>query len=184
LKLFDLKKTAQRVELDYLAPPRRATWPGMVVLAIAVAVSGVLLTRYRDAQLEVLRLEAASGLIAPQRAARPVTPARLEDEARSAETVVRQLTVPWAALIRTIEQAATKEVAILQLQPDAEQRILRLTAEARSRDAMFDYLRRLSQARGLAEVHLVSHQVQRDDPQQPIQFAVQAAMRGLEATAR
>jgi Tfp pilus assembly protein PilN len=176
-----MKISAQRVELDYVAPVRRPSWPGLVVLALAVAASGVLLTRYRDAQLEVLRLEAASGLVAPQRAAaRAVTPARLEDEARSAEAVVRQLTVPWAALIRTIEQAATKEVAILQLQPDAEQRVLRLTAEARSRDAMFDYLRRLSQARGLAEVHLVSHQVQRDDPQQPIQFAVQAAMRDLK----
>lgn len=171
---------AQRVELDYVAPPRRASWPGILVLAIALAAAGVLLTRYRDAQIEMVRLEAASGLAAPQRAAaRPIAPARLEDEARSAEAVVRQLTVPWAALIRAIEQAATKEVAILQLQPDAEQRILRLTAEARSRDAMFDYLRRLSQAHGLAEVHLVSHQVQRDDPQQPIQFAVQAAMRDL-----
>jgi Tfp pilus assembly protein PilN len=164
-----------------VAPVHRPSWPGLLVLAIAVAVAGVLLARYRDAQLEVLRLEAASGLAAPQRAAaRPVTPARLEDEARSAEAVVRQLTVPWAALIRTIEQAATKEVAILQLQPDAEQRVLRLTAEARSREAMFDYLRRLSAARGLAEVHLVSHQVQRDDPQHPIQFAVQAAMKDLK----
>jgi hypothetical protein len=177
--------SAQRVELDYVAPVRRASWPGMLVLVLAIAIAGVLLARYRDVQLEVVRLEAASGLIAPPRAAaRPVTPARLEDEARNAEAVVRQLTVPWAALIRTIEQAATREVAILQLQPDAEQRVLRLTAEARSREAMFDYLRRLSHARGLAEVHLVSHQVQRDDPQQPIQFAVQAAMRGLEATPR
>jgi len=177
--------SAQRVELDYIAPARRASWPGILVLVLAVAVAGVLLERYRDVQHEVLRLEAASGLIAPPRAAaRPITPARLDDEARGAEAVVRQLTVPWAALIRTIEQAATREVAILQLQPDAEQRVLRLTAEARSREAMFDYLRRLSQARGLAEVHLVSHQVQRDDPQQPIQFAVQAAMRGLEASAR
>ena len=176
--------STQRVELDYIAPARRASWPGILVLVLAVAVAGVLLARYRDVQHEVLRLEAASGLIAPPRAARPVTPARLDDEARNAEAVVRQLTVPWAALIRTIEQAATREVAILQLQPDAEQRVLRLTAEARSREAMFDYLRRLSQARGLAEVHLVSHQVQRDDPQQPIQFAVQAAMRGLEASAR
>jgi len=177
--------STQRVELDYIAPARRASWPGLLILGISIVMAGYLVTRYRDAQIEVVRLEAASGLIAPQRAAaKPVTPARLEEEARSAEAVVRQLTVPWASLIRTIEQAATKEVAILQLQPDAEQRMLRLTAEARSRDAMFDYLRRLSQARGLAEVHLVSHQVQRDDPQQPIQFAVQAAMRGLEATAR
>jgi hypothetical protein len=178
------KINAQRVELDYVAPLRDPSWPGLVVLALALACAGILMARYRDAQLEVLRLEAVSGLIAPQRAAAPVTQVSLDDATRNAETVVRQLTVPWAALIRTIEQAATKEVAILQLQPDAEQRVLRLTAEARSREAMFDYLRRLSQAHGLAEVHLVSHQVQRDDPQQPIQFAVQAAMRGLDATAR
>jgi hypothetical protein len=28
-------------------------------------------------------------------------------------------------------------------------------------------------------VHLVSHQVQRDDPQRPIQFSVQASMREM-----
>jgi Tfp pilus assembly protein PilN len=93
--------------------------------------------------------------------------------------VVRQLTLPWAALIGTIEQAASRDVAILQLQPDAEQRLLRLTAEARDREAMFEYLRRLGSAQGLAEVHLVSHQVQREDPQRPIQFAVQAAIKDL-----
>jgi hypothetical protein len=27
-------------------------------------------------------------------------------------------------------------------------------------------------------VHLVGHQVQRDDPQRPIQFSVQASLRG------
>jgi len=81
------------------------------------------------------------------------------------------------ALIGTLEQAATREVAILQLQPDAEQRLLRLSAEARDREAMFEYLRRLGAAPGLAEVHLVSHQVQLEDPQRPIQFAVQARIR-------
>jgi Tfp pilus assembly protein PilN len=163
--------------LDYVAPARRAWWPGVLVLAIALAVAAGLLARYRDAQLEVVRLEAENGLTVDRPAARVVPPARLDDEARAAEAVVRQLTVPWAAFLGAVEQTATREVAILQLQPDAEQRVLRLTAEARSREAMFEYLRRLSAARGLSEVHLVSHQVQRDDPQRPIQFAVQAALR-------
>jgi Tfp pilus assembly protein PilN len=91
--------------------------------------------------------------------------------------VVRQLTLPWAALIGTLEQAATREVAILQLQPDAEQRLVRLSGEARDREAMFQYLRRLSAAPGLGDVHLVSHQVQLEDPQRPIQFAVQATLK-------
>lgn len=166
------------VELDYIAPPRRQLWPGFVVLAVSVALAGGLLVRYRDASREVVRLETESGLIAPQRGAAPAVPKeRLEEQAKNAASVVRQLTLPWAALIGTLEQAASREVAILQLQPDAEQRLLRLSAEARDREAMFEYLRRLGAAPGLAEVHLVSHQVQLEDPQRPIQFAVQARIR-------
>ena len=151
-----------------------------MVLAVSVAVAGGMLERYRDAKQEVVRLEAASGLIAPERRpARAVSKERLEEEAKLAEAVVRQLTLPWGALIGTIEQVATRDVAILQLQPDAEQRLLRLTAEARDREAMFEYLRRLSGARGLGEVHLVSHQVREEDPQRPIQFSIQAAIKEL-----
>jgi Tfp pilus assembly protein PilN len=125
----------------------------------------------------VARLETQSGLIVPERPAKPIPREKIEEEARNAEAVVRQLTLPWAALIGTIEQAATREVAILQLQPDADTRLLRLTAETRQRDAMFDFVRRLAASPGLADVHLVSHQVQREDPQQPLQFSIQASIR-------
>jgi hypothetical protein len=173
-----VRSGAQRVELDYIAPPRRPLWPGLVVLALSLAVAAHLAARYRDARHEVVRLETESGMIAPERRpVRAVSRERLEDEAKSAEAVVRQLTVPWATLIATVEEAATRDVAILQLQPDAESRLLKLTAEARHRDAMFEYVRRLSAAKGLTEVHLVSHQLQREDPQRPIQFSVQGHLR-------
>ena len=108
----------------------------------------------------------------------PVLPKeRLDEETRGAEAVVRELTLPWGPLVRALEDAATREVAILQLQPDAQQRTLRVTAEARSREAMFDYMRRLAASRTLAGAHLVSHQVQRDDPLRPIQFSVLATLR-------
>jgi Tfp pilus assembly protein PilN len=147
------------------------------VLALSIAVAAWLGARYRDAQFEVVRLHAQSGLIAPERPARAIPREKLEEEARQAEAVVRQLTLPWPALIGTIEQAATREVAILQLQPDADTRVLRLTAETRHREAMFHFLRRLGAAPGLAEVHLVSHQVQREDPLHPVQFSIQATIR-------
>jgi Tfp pilus assembly protein PilN len=112
-----------------------------------------------------------------ERPAKPIPRERVEEEARNAESVVRQLTLPWAALISTIEQAVTGDVAILQLQPDAENRLLRLTAETRQREAMFSFVRRLGEAPLLTDVHLVSHQVQREDPQHPVQFSVQASIR-------
>jgi hypothetical protein len=151
-----------------------------VVLVVALAVAGGLLGRYRDLQQQLAGLQTESGLVAPDaRAGRPIPKERIEEESRSAEAVVRQLTLPWATLIATIEQAATRDVAILQLQPDADQRVLRLMAEARNRDAMFEYVRRLGSAKGLGEVHIVNHQVQREDPQRPIHFSVQAAIRDL-----
>lgn len=144
---------------------------------VALAIAGGLGLRYRDARQEVVRLEAQVGLVLDARPARAVPKERLDEQAKSAEAVVRALTLPWAGLVGAIEQAATKDVAILQLQPDADQHLLRLTAEARHRDAMFEYLRRLGAARELANVVLVSHQVQQEDPQHPIQFSVQAQLK-------
>ena len=167
-----------RLELDYLVPPRRAAWPGVLVLAASLALGAYLFERYRDARDALAGLEAQSGLLSPER--RPVRALpreRLEAEAKAADAVGRQLTVPGSSLIATLEQASTREVALLQLQPEAEQRRLRLLAEARDREAMFAYLRRLESAPALAEVVLVSHQVQSEDPKRPIQFSLQAALR-------
>jgi hypothetical protein len=149
------------------------------VLALAVVLVGGLLARYREAALELSRLQTAAGLVDTGRAAAPAVPReQLDEEARNAEAVVRQLTLPWATLFRAIEHAATRDVALLQLQPDPASRLLKLTAEARHSRAMFAYVRRLATADGLTEVHLVSHQVQSDEPQRPIQFSVQASLRG------
>jgi len=165
------------LELDYIARRRWTRWPGVVVLAVSLAVAAGLLTRYREAQLELERLQTVAGMAGPPRPALKVVGERLDEEVRYAEGVVRSLTLPWAALVRTIEQAATRNVALLQLQPEAETRLVKLTAEARTREAMFDYVRRLGAAKGVSDVHLISHQVQRDDPQRPVQFSVQAVLK-------
>ena len=170
--------TPRALELDYLVPPRRAPWPGVLVLAAALGLAAWLVHTYMEAAKELSRLETAAGLVRPDRRSAPVAPK--EEEIRRAEAVVKNLTLPWAGLIRAIEQAATREVAILQLEPNAETRMVRLTAEAKSREAMFDYLRRLGNAGGIGEVHLVHHQILKDEPQRPLQFSVHAAMRGSQ----
>jgi len=168
----------KRLELDFIAPPRRRSWPGVLLLAVSLAGAGALGLHYRNIQLELRRLETAGGLVSAERRPPRVLPKeRLDEAVKDAEAVVRQLTLPWASLAESIESAATKDVALLQLQPDAQQRLLRLTAEARHRDAMLEYLRRLAATPVLANVHVVSHQVRQEIPQHPIQFAVQASFR-------
>ena len=73
-----------------------------------------------------------------------------------------------------------RDVSVLHVQPDAQQRLMRVTAEARGEAQMLEYLRRVSAARGFSEVHLLSHQVREDDPARPIQFALQASFRSAQ----
>jgi hypothetical protein len=168
----------RRVELDYVARVRRPRWLGLGVLALSMAVAAQLFFMYRESHTELARLEAAAGMVAPERRpVRALPKERLDEETKSAEAVVRELTLPWGPLLRSLEEAAMRDVAILQLQPEAQQRVLKLTAEARTQEAMFQYLRRLAAAKNLGDAHLVSHHVQRDDPQRPIQFSVQATLR-------
>lgn len=169
----------RRLELDYIAPQRRPRLLGLAVLAVAFVAAGILVERYREVKLELERIEARQGLLgAERRPARAMTRERLDEEAKSAEAVLRQLVLPWGTIIETVEEVAMPGVAILQMQPDAQQRQLRLGAEARTEEAMLEYVRRLAAARTVTDAHVVSHQVQMDDPQRPIQFTVQALLKG------
>ncbi|MBI4207140.1 MAG: hypothetical protein HY527_19125 [Betaproteobacteria bacterium] len=164
-----------RLQIDYIVTPRRPRWLGYALLAVALAIAGDLVVRYQAMQLELKRVETAKDLLSTERRApQPIPKGRLDEQVKNAEAVVRQLALPWALLIQTLEEAAIKEVAILQLQPEAQQRLLKITAEARTNETMLEYLRRLAAAKTLSEVHLLSHQVQTEDPQRPIQFSVQA----------
>ena len=166
-----------RAELDYVAPPRRPRALGIAVLALSLAAAGLLVERYREVKLRIDGLEAAQALLPVER--RAVARKSLDEEVKNAEAVARQLALPWAAMVRAVEGAARPDVAILQLQPDAQQRQLRLTAEARNEKAMLAYLERLGSAAVLGEAHLASHQVVLDDPRRPIQFTVLARLKGV-----
>lgn len=168
-----------RLDIDYIAAPRPRRAIGIAVLALALVIAGLLVERYREAKLELERIEMRQGLLsADRRPARVATRERLSEEAKSVEAVLRQLALPWGAIIQSVENAATSDVAVLQMQPDAQQRQLRLGAEARNQAAMVEYVRRLAAAKGLAEVHVASHHVQMEHPQRPVQFTVQALLRG------
>src|SRR6266581_1066544 len=167
-----------RIELDYVAVPRRPRWMGASVLILALAVSGDMVLRYRNAQHELAAVEAAQGMLnADRRPQRAVPNERLDADAKIIDAAVRQLSIPWAQMIEALEAASSGEVTVLQLQPETQQRSLRLTAEAKNREAMLRYVRRLGETRVLSGVHLVNHHVQVQDPSRPIQFGVQAAFR-------
>jgi hypothetical protein len=167
------------LQLDFIQPPRRPVWLGLLLLAIALGVAAELVLRWQDTRGELRRIEAANNLLNGERPrAKPVPVERLDEHLKSAEAVVRNLTLPWASLIETLESTTTPDVAVLQIQPDAQQGLLRISGEARNQGAMWQYVRSLSAAQSLQEVHLLNHQVQQEDPQKPLQFSLQARIKG------
>ena len=170
--------TPRRIELDYIAAPSAPQWVGVSVLILSLVVAGFLMLRYREVQGQLAALDAAQGLLnQDRRPQRAIPKERLEQEGKIIDAAVRQLTLPWAQMIEAVERASSGDVVVLQLQPEAQQRTLRLTAEAKNGDAMLSYVRRLGESRVLSAVYLASHQVQMDDPSRPIQFSVQASFR-------
>lgn len=165
------------LELDFVAAPRRRRLAGIVVLALALAAAGTLASRHRDTQQRLQQLEAAEGLLNASPSPRAAPRERLDEQVKGAQAIVRQLALPWAELIDSLERSAMREVSVLHVQPDAQQRLLRVTAEARGEAQMLEYLRRVSAVGGFTEVHLLSHQVREEAPLRPLQFSLQASFR-------
>lgn len=166
------------LQLDFVRPPRRPLWLGLLLLAVAAGIATQLTLRWQDTRTELRRAQAASNLLNGERP-RGKAPSleRLDDHVKAAEAVVRNLTLPWASLIETLESTSSQDVAVLQVQPDAQQGLLRITAEARNQATLWQYVRALAAAQSLEEVHLLNHQVQQEDPQKPLQFSVQAKIK-------
>lgn len=163
-----------RIELDYVAAARRPLWPGVTVLALSLALAGSLAMRQVSVHRDIAALAAVQGagdLVQPRTASKTA-----DEELKQAENVIRQLTLPWSDIVRAIEAASMRDVGVLNMQPDAQQRLLKLTAEAKTREAMLEYVRRIAQTQGLSDVYIVNHQVRADDPSRPIQFSVQASL--------
>ncbi len=87
--------------------------------------------------------------------------------------MIAQLAFPWDALFGALESSMNDDVALLAVVPDVKGGTITLNGEARDWDAMLDYVRRLGTAAAFfSDVHLVSHQVQKSDPQHPVRFVL------------
>jgi hypothetical protein len=83
---------------------------------------------------------------------------------------IEQLNIPWRSIFMAVERAAANKVAFLALEPDARKRTLRITAETKNVDAMLDFATRLQAQAKVDAVKLLNHEVNTQDPNQPIRF--------------
>ncbi len=165
------------MRLDFAATESGASWSGLLMLVLGLAAVGLIVGDYQRLLASAERIEAGLGrLSAPRRGAEPARDARKQGEAvaRSNE-VAHELSRRWDRVFLALESAKAPDVALLAIEPDPRKGVLRVTAEAKGKNAMLDYVNRLQAAQSLQRVMLESHEVLSQVPEKPVRFVVTAS---------
>lgn len=170
----------RRLGLDFQRPPRRSRpLLGAALLVLAVAALLGPLDTYLRLSDEAERWQAKAAAAERAAAAGGKTAQRPEGretvrEIGHANAIVRQLALPWDGLLGAVESCDCRDVALLAVDPDAAKSVVKISAEARTLEAMLDYLGHLEAQPVFGSVSLLSHHVQRQDPDRPVRFVVLA----------
>lgn len=168
------------LELDFSGRRPRPGVLGWVLLALGLAAAGLEVAEWRAGEgdlaeresiVERLRHQLHRAGPLPSAAARPVS----EQELRPALRLAGQLGVDWGALLHDLEAAEDDRLALLSLEVDAPRGSLRLTGEAKSLPAVFEYLSRLEAMPSVAAAQLTGYERQTVGAVELIRFNATAA---------
>jgi Tfp pilus assembly protein PilN len=170
------------ISIDFSRDSEAPSATGVTLLRLGLAAAVVSAACYVTVSGEIDRLEARAGDTRSAAARRmperltesPGDAREMQQEIRNANQVVQQMTLPWDRLFKELETAASKEIALLSVQPDVSSRQVRISGEAKDFKAMLDYARRLKQTDMLRDVILLGHEVKAQDPQRPVAFTLAA----------
>jgi len=148
---------------------------GVVLFSLAAVYAAKTAVDNSTKQQELAALEGArmSKVRVPETRPLRADPAELS-RVRFIRTTSRNLAAPWADLLVALEKAPSN-VALLAVEPSAAKRSVSLTAEAAGPVDMIKYLQALQSDPNLANVVLVSHQVQLQAPGTPLRFQIRAS---------
>ncbi len=95
-----------------------------------------------------------------------------QQEVKQAREVISWLNLPWEPVFDSLEMAASKDVALLSLQPNAISRSIRISGEAKDLQGLVEYVEALEREPAFKTVHLVNYRVRQDHPQRPVIFLI------------
>jgi len=169
------------LHLDFLHPAGPRFQVGAALAAVGVVAAILVGWRYyalgRDvADLEehladVKRLERRD---LPRMRISTSDPKMLAQEVGRANAVLASLTLPWDAMFGELEAAASANVGLLAIQPEASGRQVRLAGEARSITELLAYIGRLEATPGFANVLLATHELKPGGAERPVLFTLTA----------
>ncbi|MFL6563874.1 MAG: hypothetical protein ACJ8G5_02995 [Burkholderiales bacterium] len=164
------------MRLDFAATESGASWSGLLMLVLGLAAAGLIVGDYQQLLASAERIEAELGrLSTPRRSAEPRDARKQGEAVARSNEVAHELSRRWDRVFLALESAKAPDVALLAIEPDPRKGVLRVTAEAKSKNAMLDYVDRLQAAEPLQRVMLESHEVLSQVPEKPVRFVVTAS---------
>lgn len=155
------------------------------VLAALVAGTCLAALAYAGWQTLLLRQDtsAASQTLAEQTSAalasrsRPSAGAILApQQIQSLNRVVGQLNTPWSEVFDAIEEQTQPDVALLSIEPDVNQRSVRISAEGKSLQDLLAFAERLGRSPQFRRVALTKHELNDRDPTRPVRLTVEPSL--------
>ena len=171
----------QRIHLDFVNSRRPSRWSDWSILLLGLA-SLVALVTWDQLYWQPLaaasetRLHTYQAAIAKRQgiAIPKIEDAQLIGEWSRAIRVANELNLPWDRLFTTFEAEANRPVAVLSLEPDAVKHECVITGEAKNFEEMLAYYRLLQQKEIFSDLALHTHQINRQDRENPIRFRITA----------
>lgn len=167
------------LDLDFLRTRPASPWVRWVLLAIALGFVADIGFAYHRVQSRMADNEGALAHV--QRVAENTAdvPAKRRaptaDDIRVARETMQRLTMPWDALFRALETAASEKVALLAIEPDARSGTVVISGEAADYRAVLDYVSLLGRSDTLKRPHLVRHEEVENASPKTVRFSVSAA---------
>ena len=101
------------------------------------------------------------------------------DRAQAVDTAVRELNLPWLAVLDALnaEFGPTAEAVLLQVDTDVRRAVVRLEGEANDAVTVQGYPARLRALAPVAEATLVGQEIRNDKQARPVHFVIELRMR-------
>lgn len=167
------------LRLDYQRSMKPIPWGGALLLAIALAALALNAASYHYLDGKITYWEEEAGRLGRMSGQR-ISGSQRETaetalEIKHANEVLRRISLPWGKLFQAVESSSGKEVALLALEPDAEKHEVKISGEAKNIGAVLGYIKHLEAQDVFSRVYLQNHQIQLQDPERPVRFALLAA---------
>lgn len=142
------------------------------LIAASLPLVLVALLIYRDyAEVQVQHIAMSKDIsqtaVQPSITLRPV-------EVHAVNQAIRQLNLPWNRMFSEVESRLNENIALLSVEPDAAKRLLRIQGEAKSAQAMLDFVGSFACEDFFTGATLGHHEINESDPNKPIRFVMEA----------